>query len=569
MAAPEKKLSSTLQIAYPLLNYGDRTCSARAIRSIRGIGGKIFASMKRLSFALLLLASLVTVASAAVADPVHVEQGLVSGVTGKNPDVRVYRGIPYAAPPVGDLRWRAPQPAAAWQGVREAKEYSNECWQTPYPAAASIYQSKLGPLSEDCLYLNIWSSAKSAKNRLPVMFWIHGGGFTRGSGTGAAYDGEILAGKGVVVVTINYRLGAFGFFAHPALTAESGHHASGNYGLMDQIAALQWVKKNIAAFGGDPGRVTIFGESAGSWAVCALMASPTATGLFQRAIGESGGSFSPMTSLADAEKAGEKVAASILSQSTAQDALKALRAVSAEALLKATDSETARAIVDGFVLPQSVSEIFAQGKQNDVPLLVGNNADEGTALVPQAATMKAAMFVGGVRTRYGPLADQLLKVYPGDSDEQAVRSFYSAYRDQVFGWEMRTWARMQTKTGHHSVYRYYFSRVPPGPLSQRLGAFHAAEVAYVFGTFPWPFSWDDTDHKLSDAITSYWVNFATTGNPNGEGLPRWPEYSAQSDQSLELGDKISVRSEINKAGLDFFDSYYQSLKAPQPVAGGK
>jgi para-nitrobenzyl esterase len=517
-------------------------------------------------------------AIAAVTDPVRVEQGLLSGTTGTHPEVRVYRGIPFAAPPVGDLRWKAPQPPAAWQGIRAATEFSHECWQTPYPPAAALYQHKLASLSEDCLYLNIWTAAKSANDKLPVMVWIHGGGFTRGSGSSTAYDGDTLARKGVVLVTINYRLGIFGFFAHPALSAESESHASGNYALLDQMAALKWVRKNIAAFGGDPGRVTIFGESAGSWAVNALMASPLAKGLFHRAIGESGALFAPMKTLAVAEKAGEKVATTLIASQTTnaapagaptKDVLKMLRAIPAEQVLKANEEEAARPIVDGVVLTQDISQTFAQGKQNDVPLLLGNNADEGTALAPQGANVTAAIFNMGVRARYGALADQFLKLYPANSDQQAVSSFYSAYRDQAFGWEMRTWARMQAKTGHNSVYLYYFTRVPPGPQSRRLGAFHAADIAYVFGTFPWPFPWDETDHKLSDAISSYWVNFATTGDPNAEGLPKWPAYNAQSDEALELGDKIAVRSGTNKAGLDFFDTYYQSLKSPQPVTGGK
>ncbi|HEV8181137.1 MAG TPA: carboxylesterase family protein, partial [Candidatus Angelobacter sp.] len=258
-------------------------------------------------------------AFAAITDPVRVEQGLLAGISSSSADMRVYRGIPFAAPPVGDLRWKAPQPAAKWQGLLQAAEFSNACWQTPYPAAAAIYQAKLPPLSEDCLYLNIWTPAKSSKDRLPVMVWIHGGGFTRGYGGSRAYDGEALARKGAVIVTINYRLGIFGFFAHPALSAESGHHASGNYAFLDQIAALQWVQKNIAAFGGDPTRVTIFGESAGSWAVNVLMASPLARGLFQRAIGESGGSFSPMKPLAEAEREGEKLAASLAPAPAAAD----------------------------------------------------------------------------------------------------------------------------------------------------------------------------------------------------------------------------------------------------------
>ncbi|HWX54373.1 MAG TPA: carboxylesterase/lipase family protein [Verrucomicrobiae bacterium] len=515
--------------------------------------------MFRSLLALLFLVAVVPAALGAASDSIRVEQGLVSGTPGTHPDVRVYRGIPFAAPPVGELRWKAPQPPASWQGTREAKDFANACPQTPYPSG-SLYQSKLPSMSEDCLYLNVWTAAKSAAEHRPVMVWIHGGGFTRGSAASTAYDGEVLSRKGVVVVTINYRLGVFGFLAHPELTAESGHHASGNYALLDQIAALQWVRKNIAAFGGDPDRVTIFGESAGSWAVNALMASPLAKGLFHRAIGESGASFSPMRTLAESEKAGEKFAAAL---GVTQDTLKALRAKSTDEILKAGDAPTVRPAVDGWVLPQDIYTIFAQGKQNDVPLLIGNNADEGTSLAPQGASIKAAAYVDGVRQRYGSAADQFLKIYPAGNDEEAVASFYSAYRDQVFGWEMRTWARQQTRTGHSPAYVYYFSRRPPGPQSQKLRAFHAADVAYVFGTFFWSFPWEETDHKLSDSITSYWVNFATSGNPNGEGLPQWPAYGVQSDQVLELGDRIVTRSGVNKAGLDFFDGYYQSLRSPQ------
>lgn len=498
---------------------------------------------------LTIIASLIVAPAivAAIPDSVRVQQGLLSGTTGKNPDVHVYRGIPFAAPPVGNLRWRPPQSPASWQGVRAAKEFSNACWQTPYPAG-SIYQAKLPALSEDCLYLNIWTAAKSAKDRLPVMVWIHGGGFTRGSAISDAYDGENFARKGVVLVTINYRLGVFGFLAHPGLAAESEHHASGNYGLQDQVAALHWVKKNIAAFGGDPNNVTIFGESAGSWAVNALMASPLAKGLFHRAIGESGGSFSPMRSLAEAEKAGVKLDASI----------EALRAKSAEDLVK-TNEQVVRPIVDGWVLPQAIATIFAEGRQNDVPLIVGSNADEGTTLAPQGANVKAAAFTEGVHQRYGALADSFLKTYPASSDEEAVSSFYAAYRDQTFGWEMRTWARMEVKTGHHPVYLYYFSHRPPGPQRDRLRAFHASEIPYVFGNFFWQFPWEEADHKLSDIVSTYWVNFARTGNPNGSGLAQWPAYNPATDEALEIGDAVSARSQVNKTGLDFFDDYYQSL----------
>lgn len=524
--------------------------------------------MRRI-FAALLLAIATAMATASQAlpaatdtatAPVKVEQGLLAGTSGKHADVRVFRGVPFAAPPVGDLRWKAPQAPASWKETRDAKEFSPVCWQSQYPDVARLYQSELAARSEDCLYLNIWTPAKTSNEYLPVMVWIHGGAFTRGSGSSRSYDGEILARKGAVVVTINYRLGMFGFFAHPELTTESEHHASGNYALLDQIAALQWVKKNITAFGGDPNRVTIFGESAGSWAVNVLIASPLAKGLFQRAIGESGGSFAPMKSLAEAEKSGVSLAGTM---GVTQDVLKTLRGKSAEELLKASDNQPTRAIVDGYVLPQDVYTIFAQGKQNDVQLLVGNNADEGTALVPQGASIKAEQFVAVARGRFGSLADEFLKIYPGGSDEEAVKSFFAAFRDQQFEWEMRTWARMQTKTGHHPVYLYYFSRVPPGPQSKTLGAFHAADLAYVFGNFAWPFPWEETDKKLSDAMTSYWVNFAASGAPNGNGLAKWPVYNASEDQLLEFGDQIGVRSGVNKAGLDFFDKYEQSLREKQ------
>jgi para-nitrobenzyl esterase len=497
---------------------------------------------------------------ATIEDPVRVEQGLLSGVAGKSPEVRVYRGIPFAAPPVGDLRWKPPGPASHWKGVRAATQFGNPCWQTPYPPAFSIYQTELPPMNEDCLYLNVWTSAKSPADNLPVMVWIHGGGLTRGAGSLPIYDGENLARRGLVVVTINYRLGVFGFFAHPELTAESPHHASGNYGLMDQIAALEWVKRNIAAFGGDPKRVTIFGESAGSWSVNALMASPLAKGLFTRAIGESGGTMARMMTLADAEKTGEKLASGL---GSTQQGLKTLRATSAEALLKAGAADTVPLIVDGWVLPQQVHTIFAEAKQNDVPLIVGNNSDEGTTLAPQGASMNAALFTAQAKQRFGGLAGQFLAAYPAGSDQEAVASFYAAFRDDIFGWQMRTWAQMQTMTGHHPVYRYYFSHWPPGPQSERLRAFHASEIPYVFGNFTWPFPWNDQDRHLSDEMMTYWTNFAKTGDPNGRELLNWPVYNSATDNVLEFGERVSVQVNVNERGLDFFDAYHKSLGEAQ------
>ena len=503
-------------------------------------------------------------ARAAITDPVRIEQGELAGTSSRSADVRLYRGIPFAAPPIGDLRWKPPQPPPHWQGIRQATQFGNSCPQPPYPSNG-LFAGTTAPIGEDCLYLNIWTAAKSAGDRLPVMVWIHGGGFERGTGSASGYDGENLARKGAVVVTINYRLGILGFFALPELSAESPHHSSGNYGFMDQIAALQWVRRNIATFGGDPGRVTIFGQSAGSVSVNVLMASPLAKGLFQRAIGESGGSFGPMMSLAEAEKRGAKIAAKL---GVTQDVLKSLRAKSADELVPSSANSEMAQIVDGWVLPQSIYAIFAAGKQNDVPVIVGNNANEGGNLAPLPnGTITRADFAEQAHNEFGALADEFLQVYPsGSTDDQAAASHFAAFRDEYFGWDMRTWARMQTQTGRGRAYRYYFTRVPPGRAGARLGAFHAAELAYVFENFPFRLFYVDADKQLGETISNYWANFAKTGDPDGAGLPVWPAYETAKDDVLEFGDEVKVQSSVNAAGLDFFDAYNQILRAGAPAA---
>lgn len=486
---------------------------------------------------------------------VRVEQGQLTGVAGSSPEIRVYKGIPFAAPPVGDLRWKAPKPAVSWQGIRAADQFSPACSQTPYPAT-SIYYQKPEPVSEDCLYLNVWTAAGPASEKRPVMVWIHGGALTRGSASTPVYDGDALARKGVVLVTTNYRLGVFGFYAHPDLTKESDRNSSGNYGILDQIAALEWVQKNIAAFGGDPKRVTIFGESAGSWSVNCLMATPLAKGLFQRVIGESGGTFSPMKKLADMEQAGVKLASSLHA-----DSIQAMRAKSAADLLKAAGARAVAPNVDGWMLPEDVYTIFAKGKQNDAPLIAGSNADEATSLSPWAANGSAGSFVQQVRERFGDKSDEFLKIYPARTDAEAKAAHYASFRDYLFGWQMRTWARMQTKTGKSKAYLYYFSRNPPGPESTRYRAYHASEIAYVFENLLPPRPWEDADRKLSAMMSSYWVNFATSGDPNGKGLPRWPAYREKRDAALELGDPVKLVTGLNKPALDFYDRYFERLRA--------
>jgi len=492
---------------------------------------------------------------AAVDEPVRLDSGLLSGMAGSDAGVRVFLGIPYAAPPVGQLRWRPPQPVAHWDGVRKADQFGAECMQSAFRGGnPSATPPKM---SEDCLFLNVWTAAASATERRPVMVWIHPGGYQTGSGASPVYNGEALAKKGAVVVTINYRLGVFGFFSHPELTKESEHHASGNYGFMDQVAALQWVQENIAAFGGDPRRVTVFGDSAGAASISVLMGSPLAKGLFQRASGESGAwmgiSLAPMRTLADAEQAGAKMAETLHAQ-TLQD----LRAMPAEDLLKG--GRGGGPVIDGWFIPQDVATIFAEGKQNDVPLISGSNKDEGTFFLQPTTAEK---FIERSRARFGDQADAFLKLYPADSDEEANASQLAAFRDEL-AFVNRTWARAQAKTGHSKVFLYYFTHQPPSPAGATSrggfgsGATHGSEAQYIFQNLLPPRAWTDLDHQVSDTLSSYWVNFAANGDPNGKGLPKWPAFhDATSNSPMVLGDRAEVGPPPNAAQLAFFEQLYE------------
>ncbi len=452
--------------------------------------------------------------------------------------VRSFKGIPFAAPPVGELRWRAPQPVTPWEGERGADQFGPKCMQTGQPGDID----PLNPLmSEDCLYLNVWSPAKSADDRLPVMVWIYGGGFKSGSGSEPWYNGAHLARKGVIVVTVNYRLDVLGFLSHPELTAESNNHASGNYGLLDQIAALGWVKRNIAAFGGDPDRTTVFGESAGSISVSALMASPLAHGLFQRAIGESGAMLFPNKSpyaLAprlEAEQEGVKFADLLSAHSIAE-----LREKPAEALLDALVKNpdiprmSRGPIIDGRVLPASPAEIFAKGQQTDVPLLAGSTADEGTLFTARAQQATPETYSEQVHELFGDAADAVRKLYPVGTTEETKLSFAALFGDQLIAYPTWLWEELQARTGKAPTYRYLFELRPPSPeLSQgspaAAGAFHTAEIVYVFDNLQvrdWP--WRPEDRRMAEIASSYWANFAKSGNPNGPGLPNWPAYTGQT-----------------------------------------
>jgi para-nitrobenzyl esterase len=483
----------------------------------------------------------------AIQSPIRIESGLVQGVS--NGSITAFKGIPYAAPPVGDRRWREPQPPADWQGVRDATHFSAACFQAktgafgPWSAEFIAHDAMEGGSNEDCLYLNVWTAASRPNEKRPVMVWIYGGGFTSGSGDVPIYDGAGLAGKGVVMVTFNYRVGVLGFLAHPELSKESGHGASGNYALLDMIAALNWVHRNISAFGGDPANVTIAGQSAGAFAVCYLMASPLAKGLFERAIAESGGAFSQALPLDRAESAGAKLGS-----------LAELRAKPADAFLRPPNGYRPGPVIDGYVLPEDVSAMFAAGRQNDVPLLTGWNADDGVAFGPAP---KAETFRENAKRTYGPLADDFLKAFPASTDAETAKSQHALTRDQLFAWQGRTWARAQNKTGKSKVFLYYFDRTAPGTADEiRYGAFHSGEIAYALNTLDqWQRPWTDIDRKPSNEMSTYWVNFAKNGDPNGAGVPKWPAYARSSERALELGETIQPIPIPDGPRLDFFDRY--------------
>lgn len=490
------------------------------------------------------------------------EGGFVSGTL--TDGVRIFRGIPFAAPPTGELRWKPPQPAAPWEGVRKCDTFGPECPQAPYPAS-SMYYSPPQPQNEDCLYLNVWTKAKAGEKR-PVMVWIHGGALTRGSGANRVYDGSALAKKGVVLVTVNYRLGPLGYLAHPELTSESPHHSSGNYGVLDQIAALKWVQKNIAAFGGNASRVTIFGESAGSWSVNALVASPLANGLFHRAIGESGGSFGPGTYLKEdrnKQTSAERIGTAF-AKAAGADSIKALRALPATKIVNVFNNDPegrkfrTQPNVDGWVLPDEIRNIFAQGKQNDVPVIVGSNANEMTTLTSPAIVPKTMKeYRKRVESQYGELIKEFDAAYPVKSQADISAAYLGSLRDVTFTLPMRTWARM-TATGRSKAWLYFFSHVPPNP-NNKLGAYHAAEIIYVFNNLRLRNqAYQESDHKLAEIMSSYWVSFATTGNPNGKGLPRWLPYNRAAEPYLDFGDTVRSGNHLLKQQLDVQERHQQA-----------
>jgi para-nitrobenzyl esterase len=475
--------------------------------------------------------------AAQVTAPVTVTGGRIVGT--RAGDVDSFLGVPFAAPPVGNLRWRAPQPVVPWQGVKEAHAFAPACAQTaPWVP---------NPKSEDCLYLNVWTPAQARK--LPVIVWIHGGGFYGGTAAMPMFDGAALARRGVVVVTVNYRLGIFGFFAHPDLTAESPHKASGNQAIEDQIAALRWVKDNAAAFGGDPARVTIMGESAGGESVAILVASPLARGLFQRAISESGNDGVPMDASENAPFDRKAAEAEGLAFAKAAGAahLADLRALSVAALQK--PAWAPHPIVDGHVLREDLTTTYRNHRQNDVPLLAGWNAEEGKDLAPELVgtdkfTAASHRTLVAKLLGHAPSA-AVLAAYPGATDAQAKASIEQLTNDW-WGWRMTHWAGLQARYGRAKPYVYYFAHRPTEPVTPcgyGCGAGHGAEIQYVFdhlGQDARP--WSAYDRRLAARLADTWATFARTGDPNGKGLPAWPAFDGTASTILRIGDDADLRA---------------------------
>jgi para-nitrobenzyl esterase len=500
--------------------------------------------------------------AADVSGPVKTADGLVAGVRATGSSVIAYEGIPYAAPPVGTLRWRPPQPAVAWSGVRRADHFAASCMQMirgehlPWTSQFAAQN----PISEDCLYLNVWSPAGGfgSRKRSPVLLWIHGGGFVEGSAAPEVYRGEELAKRGVVVVSINYRLGVFGFLAHPELASESPSHSSGDYGLMDVVAALRWVRENIAAFGGDPERVTIAGQSSGAAAVIYMTASPLAKGLFQGAIIESGAYVTPPPtfSLKNAEENGTAFA-----QSSGAATLKDLRALSAEELLAKQKASKIhfRPDVDGLFLTQSVGETFAEGKQNDVPTITGQTADEGSNASSYGKT-NVADYAKAAEKTYGGMREEYLRLYPGRTDAEAGESEKRSARDLNLV-AMYLWAESRAATAHTASYTYFFDRAIPWPEHPEFGAFHASEVPYALGNLSVlkrPF--EPEDYSLEQAMTGYWVQFLRSGDPNAKGLPLWPASRKGQPVTMELGGTVGPRTVASEEVFQFWKNYLAMLQ---------
>ena len=488
---------------------------------------------------------------------VKVKNGWIQGTV--EGEMMVFKGIPFAAPPVGELRWREPQPAGKWKGIKQTTEFAPASFQGGNPPSGK---------SEDCLYLNVWTPVKKVRRRIPVLVWIHGGGFSFGATSELVYSGENLVNKGVVLVSIAYRVGQLGFLAHPELTAESPNQVSGNYGLLDMIAGLEWIQRNIAAFGGNPDKVTIFGESAGGIAVSILCASPLAKDLFKGAISQSGGSFGParpttypgenLKSLETAESEGL-----VFAEKAGVSSIAELRKIEADKLPGGWGMGSAWPIIDGYVIPDDQHKLYEAGKYNDIPVLIGYNSDEGASFTREKTPED---YISGVKRRYGKFADALIRAYPAGEND-VPKTARDLARDAAFGWHTWSWARLQSKTGKSKVFYYYFDQhtnYPEDSPRYGYGSPHGQEIAYVFmhldtlnpQTSP-------SDLNISEAMGIYWTNFAKYGDPNGGGVPEWPAFSDANPEVMYFGPTPHVGPVPGAESLEVLDDYFKWRRTPE------
>lgn len=483
---------------------------------------------------------------------IQTENGIVSGY--KNGDITIFKGIPFAAPPIGELRWKAPQPVRNWTGTLKCDNFSSSPMQrdpVPFMMWTEEFITPPGKLSEDCLYLNIWTPVKSASEKLPVFVWIYGGGFSSGSAACAIYDGEEMSKKGIVFVSINYRVGVFGFLAHPGLSSESENKVSGNYGLLDQVAALKWINRNIEAFGGDPRKVTIAGQSAGSMSVCAMVASPLAKGLFSGAIAQSGGILSDFMNgnFNEIEKSGlsfmEKMKAANIAE---------LRQKSAEELIAAGGNFGP--VSEGYVIPEDVFAAFTDGEFNDVAIMAGWVTGDGSLMGEQKLTPEK--YVQQANEKYSDKAEAYLKLFPGKTSEQVTASLRELGLMQFAAFPAHLWAGFSK----NKAYLYQFSHVPVDkPGFPNYGAFHTSEVPFALHTLHfWNRPWRKVDYSVEKTMNDYWVNFVKTGSPNGEGLPEWTAYDRISGNIMEIGDQSRLLTGLYKNKFDFLEGSKPGIK---------
>lgn len=537
--------------------------------------------MKKYIVSLGLLLGLTSSSFAQIEKQVKVENGLLEGVKNPTTNITIFKGIPYAAPPVGELRWKDPQPANSWSGIRKADKFGNNAMQKNVFGDMNFRSSGM---SEDCLYLNVWTPAKKGTEKLPVLVYYFGGGLVAGDGSEPRYDGESLAQKDIVVVTINYRLGVFGFFSLPELSAESPHHSSGNYGYLDQLAALKWVKQNIAAFGGNPDHVTIGGESAGSISVSVQMASPISKNYFQQAMGESGAAIEPTLFPIPLQQAEEKGIA--FENKMKVKSLAELRAIPASQLLDSAFNVSQGPIVttiDGYIIPKTLPESFDQKQQNDVPLLVGwNSAEVPYQFLMGPTPLTKESYVTKINSIYGDQADKVLQLYPANNEDELIHSATALASDRFIVYSTWKWSDLAIQNGTKSVYRYLFSRMRPPfadasknlvaglaggvskaksntPKIKVIGATHASEIEYALGNLysNKVYGWTPEDYAVSKTMETYFANFIKTGNPNGKYLPTWkPLLKNQPAQYINIDVKSKLETENNIDRYDFLNTEY-------------